>query len=99
MKYTIGYVVLPFHRYNFKQRVNISPALYCQKHIICIFAAVENIHAVKIEIHYIYLLMMLPQIVTKLIHIMTPTAVHKQQIFAVKVGYLKFVLCSQPMMY
>ena len=99
MEYAVRNVVLPFYGYDFKQGVNICPALYRQKHVVRIFTAVENIHAVKIKINYIYLLVVLPQIIAQPIHIMTPAAVHKQQIFAVKVGYLQFVLIRKLVMY
>lgn len=99
MKYAVWNAVIPFHGYDFKQRVNIRPAGNCKKHIVCILKAVENIHTVKIKVNYLYLLVMLPEIVTKPVNIMAPATVHKQQIFTVKVGYRELVLDSKSMMY
>lgn len=57
---TIGDAVIPIYWNHFQQWVDIGSARNCQQHIVGVFAAVEDVHAVKFKIHDIYLWMVLP---------------------------------------
>ena len=95
MEDAVGNAVLPFHGYDLQQRMDIGPAGDGQQHIVGVFAAIEHIHAVKIEVHNMDLGMVLPQIVPQLIHIVAPAPVHQHQIFSIQISNLQFIFCGQ----
>ena len=51
MEDPIGNTVIPLHRYDLQKRMHICPAGNRQQNIVGVLAAIEHIHAVKIEIY------------------------------------------------
>lgn len=70
--------------------MHIVPCLNCHQHIITVSGAVKHIHTVKVKIHDLDLIMILPDVIPKHIHIMTPVPVHQHQPLAIQ------ILNSQP---
>lgn len=85
MQNSIRDAVIPLYGNDFQKRVYISPSGYRDENVIRVLTAVKYIHIVKIKIDNIDLRMVLPEVVAELINIMTPSAVHKHQILAVKI--------------
>lgn len=98
MKKSVRNVIIPIDGNHFQKRMNALPTRNCEKHIVRIFATVENIQAVKIEIDDVDFSVIRPKLVTKTVNTAAPPAAHEQEIFAVKVGDFEPALRRQPMM-
>ena len=77
--------MIPIHRNDLEQRMNVVPDLNRQQNIIAVFTPIENLHVVEIEIHNVNLGVILPEIIPKLVHIAAPIPVHQHQIFPVQI--------------
>ena len=85
MENAIGNAIIPFHWDYLQKRMDSCPAWNRQQHIVGVLAAVEHIHVVKVEIYDMDLRMVLPEVISELIHIMAPSPVHQHEIFAIKI--------------
>lgn len=85
MENAIRNAVIPFHWDYIQKRMDSCPTGNSQQNVIGVLTAIEHIHVVKVEIYDMDLRMVLPEVISELIHIMAPSPVHQHEIFAIKI--------------
>lgn len=67
------HAVVPFYRYDLHKRMDTLPILDSKQNVITVLTAVKHFYIIKIEIHHIYLGIILLQIVSEAVYILTPS--------------------------
>ena len=90
--------VIPLHRQNLKQGMDVLPFRNSHQNAVVVFTLVKYFRIIEIKIYDLYLRMILPQLIPQKIHIMTPVTFYQHQFFAIQILYRQPVLFRQPVM-